>query len=60
MGRVHVVELGFKLEAQLHFFFVVLSVLQIVFFQFEPHLSLIHPFALNFLAVLLQRILVFL
>jgi len=60
VGRMHVVELGFKLEPQLHFLLVVLGVLHVVLFQFESHLPFIRLFSLQLFAVLLQGILILL
>ena len=56
VSRVHVVELGFELESELHLLLVILRVLSIVFLQLETHLLLVHHFALELLAHLLLRV----
>jgi len=56
MRRVHVVELAFKLESELDFFFVILGVLSVILLQLETHLLLVHHFSLELLAHFLLRV----
>ena len=56
MRRVHIVQLRFKLQTQLDFFLMVLSILRIIFLQFESHLLLVHHLTLELLAHLLLSV----
>jgi len=51
---VHHVELGLKLQAQLHLFLMVLGVLHVLFLKPEPQGPLIGPISLHVFIVLLQ------
>lgn len=58
MRTVHVVQLRFELEPQLHLFFVVLCVLDVVFFQLHSHLTLVGELPLGFLGAFGDEVLV--
>ena len=57
---MHIVQFGLKLKSQLYLFFMILSVLHVVLFQFESHGSLIGFLTLQFLTVFLERVLILL
>jgi hypothetical protein len=58
MRTVHVVEFGFELQTQLHFFLVIFGVLQVVLFKFQTHLLFICPFTFNLFAKPLQSVII--
>lgn len=53
---MHVIQLRFKLKAQLHFFLMVFGVLGKILFQFYPQLLFIGTFTLKFFSILGQGI----
>ena len=55
MGRVHVVELGLKLQTELDLFFMVFGILHVLFLEFETHLPLVLSFFLQRFVVLLEH-----
>ena len=52
---MHLVELRLELQPQLHFFFVVLCILHVLFLESEPQSALIRPIMLEFLVASLQH-----
>lgn len=56
MLRVHLIKFLLKLEPQLYFFLMVLSVLRVLLLELQPHLPLVHPLLLKRLAIFLQHL----
>jgi len=53
---VHIIQLAFEFQPQLHFLLVVLSVLSVIFLQFLPHLLFVCSLALQLFCILSQRV----
>jgi len=51
---VHIIQLAFEFQPQLHFLLVVLSVLSVIFLQLLPHLLFVCSLALQLFCILSQ------
>ena len=58
MRTVHVIKFRLEFKPKLDFFFVIFSVLKVVFLQLKPHLLFVCPFSLDFLGISGQSIVV--